>query len=286
MTLLNKTKIIYISDYFANEVLGGGELNDHELLLLLESRGYEIKKMKSNLVNPSFLSNNRDGGFIISNFVNLKSECRDYLTNNCRYIIYEHDHKYLMSRNPAMYKDYLAPKNQIINVAFYNNALAVFCQSTFHKGIINKNLNLENVVSISGNLWSTESLKIMSILNRKVKKDCYSVLQSSTIHKNTRETAFYCEAKGYNYSLISSSNYKEFLSMLSHNDKFIFLPKTPETLSRVVVEARMMGVKTITNKNVGASYESWYSLSGQELIEVMENKRKQIPEMVIGKLYG
>ena len=68
--------------------------------------------------------------------------------------------------------------------------------------------------------------------------------------------------------------------MLSSNDKFIFLPKTPETLSRVVVEARMLGVKVLTNKNVGAVYEPWFAMKGEELIEFMINKRDVIPELV------
>jgi len=278
---LSKTKVIYISDYFVNEVLGGGELNDHELLLLLGNRGCEIDKIKSNKVSITTLKGNVNANFIISNFINLPKGCREYLSDNCNYIIYEHDHKYLISRNPALYRDYFAPPNQLTNVKFYKNAKAVFCQSTFHKGIINKNLNLDNVISVSGNLWSPESLNIMSILNKKQKKDCYSVLKSATLHKNTRDTAFYCEKKGHEYSLISSSNYQEFLSLLSNNDKFIFLPKTPETLSRVVVEARMMGIKTITNSNVGASYESWYSLSGAPLIKIMKDKRLEIPDLIV-----
>ena len=284
MILSSKNKITYISDYFVSEILGGGELNDHELLLILESRGHKIQKIKSNLVNPSFLKNNRDGGFVVSNFINLSKESRDYLTSNCHYVIYEHDHKYINSRNPALYRDYLAPVDQIVNIDFYKAAKAVFCQSGFHLGIVYKNLNIDHLYNLSGNLWSNESLNIMSILSKKQKKDCYSILKSPTLHKNTRETAFYCENKGYEYSLISSSNYQEFLSLLSNNDKFIFLPKTPETLSRVIVEARMMEIKTITNRKIGAAYEPWYSLSGNELIDVMRQKRKEIPDLVIRSL--
>jgi len=281
---LSKIKIIYISDYFVNEVLGGGELNDHELLSILENNGHEIVKLKSNTVDIKILKTNKSNGFVISNFINLSKECRNYLSNNCNYIIYEHDHKYLISRNPALYRDFVAPPDQLTNIEFYKKAKSIFCQSVFHKSIITKNLKINNVISVSGNLWSTQSLKIMSFLNKKQKKGCYSVLKSPIPHKNTRETAFYCEKKGYEYSLIYSSNYQEFLSLLSNNDKFIFLPKTPETLSRVVVEARMMGIKTITNRNIGASYESWFSLSGDELIDVMSSKRTEIPNLIVEKL--
>ena len=85
---------------------------------------------------------------------------------------------------------------------------------------------------------------------------------------------------------MSSPDYNKFLSLLSENDKFIFLPKTPETLSRVVVEARMMGLKIITNENVGASYEAWFDFKGLDLIEQMRIKRIDIPEKLLKVFHG
>ena len=116
---------------------------------------------------------------------------------------------------------------------------------------------------------------------QKPKRDAYSILESSIPHKNTMEATFYCTKKGLPYTLISSPEYKEFLSLLSANDKFLFLPKTPETLSRVVVEARMMGMKTIVNKNIGAAYEPWFALKGDKLIEYMAQQRIDIPAKVL-----
>ena len=106
-------------------------------------------------------------------------------------------------------------------------------------------------------------------------------MNSTIDHKNTRETIFYCDKKNYEYDLISSQKYQEFLSLLANNNKFIFLPKTPETLSRVVVEARMMNIKTITNKRVGAAHEPWFHLKGEDLIYYMENKKKETINKII-----
>ena len=282
---MNKNKFVYISDNFLYETVGGGELNDDELLLLLEQRGALISKMRSSTVTVDILKKERESNFIVSNFVNLSESSKEYLVASCSYIIYEHDHKYLRNRNPAFYKDFIAPKSEIINVPFYKNAKAVFCQSSFHRNLVEKNIDIDNIVVVSGNLWSENSLAIMRILNRKGKRDCYSVLNSRILHKNTRNTMFYCEKKQYDFQLIQSSNYEEFLTFLSNNDKFIFLPKTPETLSRVVVEARMMGLKVITNKNVGAIYEPWFNLKGEELINIMIDKRKTIPDKVMRVFY-
>ena len=61
----------------------------------------------------------------------------------------------------------------------------------------------------------------------------------------------------------------------------MFLPKTPETLSRIIVEARMAGMSVTTNNNVGASKEDWFKLKGKELIEKMRDKKPEILTKVL-----
>jgi hypothetical protein len=280
--LLNR--LVYISDFFANQVLGGGELNDEELLSELKKTGAEVIKMNSHMVSDSNI--NVGDKVIVSNFINLSEAVKDKITANCSYIIYEHDHKYLANRNPAEFKDFVAPDNMIVNKEFYRNAKAVFCQSSFHDSIVVKNLSIDNTFNVSGNLWSKKALQTMRRLSNQQKIDCYSILLSQTPHKNTGDALNYCKLKNYDYKLISSPNYEDFLKKLSGNDKFLFLPKTPETLSRIVVEAKMMGVKVITNKNVGASYEDWFNLSGEELINFMDKKRSFVCEKVLEFLSG
>jgi hypothetical protein len=40
----------------------------------------------------------------------------------------------------------------------------------------------------------------------------------------------------------------------------------------------MMGMSVVTNKLVGATREDWFSLKGEDLIELMVNKRQEIPK--------
>ena len=42
----------------------------------------------------------------------------------------------------------------------------------------------------------------------------------------------------------------------------------------------MMGMSVVTNKNVGASYEDWFSLKGKEMIDFMKNKRIEITQTI------
>ncbi len=270
---------IFIADFFVEHILGGGELNNEEVIKIL-SKENDVKKIQSHLVNDNFIRNNKDNFFIVSNFINLRESCKNELKKT-NYVIYEHDHKYLINRNPAQYENFIAPKDQIINYDFYKNAKAILCQSQFHCNIVKSNLMIDNIVNLSGNLWSLDSLNVMKVLSRKPKKNSYAVMNSDIPHKNTYEAKQYCEVKNKPYELISSSDYYQFLSLLGSNSGFIFLPKTPETLSRVIIEARMMGLSIITNKRVGATQEPWYSLKGLELIKEVEKMRIRIPNTII-----
>ena len=174
--------------------------------------------------------------------------------------------------------------SKLSNYEFYKKANAVFCQSKFHASIAEKNLKLDNIISLGGSLWSKESLALLETLLRREKKDKCSIMDSLIPSKNTAIAIKFCKAKGLEYDLVNSPFYKEFLSRLGANDTLVFFPSTPETLSRVVVEARMMGMKVVTNGLVGASHEDWFGLKGQQLIDRMRRKKKEILSLVEEKL--
>tara|TARA_R100001082_G_scaffold28146_1_gene14136 strand:+ start:2745 stop:4376 length:1632 start_codon:yes stop_codon:yes gene_type:complete len=268
-------KVIYISDFFVSDVIGGAELNDDELIKLLSEDGFIVEKIRSTKVKESFLQERKDCFFIISNFCGLSSNCKEFMID-LDYIIYEHDHKYLKNRNPISYENFKAEPHQIINFFLYKNAKKIICQSKFHKSIIDKNLNLDNTISVGGNLWSTRTLNKISELSITQKSNKCSILESNIANKNTAGTVQYCLSKKIDFQLVKSSNYFHFLELLSKNEKFIFLPRSPETLSRVVVEARMLGCKVLTNQMVGATHEDWFKLKGPELVEYIRNKRTEI----------
>lgn len=273
------SNFVFISDFFVEQVLGGGELNDYEIYKTFLQRGLNTNRINSHSFSKQQLE--KENFYVISNFINLKKDVKDSL-KDYKYIIYEHDHKYIRSRNPALYKNFMAPKDQIINHDFYKNALAILCQSQFHADIVYKNLGLQNIINLSGNVWSIESLEFMRQVSKTEKINKISILNTKTSHKNTYGAIIYCIQKKQEYDLISDSSYYSFLKKLGSNKKFIFLPKTPETLSRICVEARMMNMSVIVNGLVGASKEEWYTLKGEELIDYMIQKREKIVETIIG----
>jgi len=274
-------KYVLISDYLPREVIGGCEINNQELVLLLKKRQRDIFEIKSSQVDLEFISKNKESFFIVSNFIELSEASRAELLKY-KYIIYEHDHKYLVNRNPAIFSGCRAPVSHIANEYFYAGAQAVLCQTNFHAEILYRNLALPNVISLGGNLWSDDILDLLEECASCAKSTGATVMSSPIAHKNTIGAINYCEEQGYSYNLIASNNQKVFLKDLAKQEKFIFLPKTPETLSRVVCEARMMGVNVVTNGLVGATKEPWFSLKGKELVNFMRQKKQEIVDLVEG----
>ena len=275
-------KFIFIADIFydLDDFLGGGELNNHELILMLRDRDHEVKEVRSREITIPFLKQNAEKNFIIGNFMGLSMEVISYIQDNLKYVIYEHDHKYLTTRNPAMFEDFKAPFEYVIHRKLYKNAIATLCQSQLQKDIIEKNLEEDNLINLSGNLWSVETLELLTQLEDKPNDDKYAVLWSNTPHKNTADAIKYCEAKGMPYDLIYPSDNHTFIHKLSDYKGLVFFPKTPETLSRVVVEARMLNCDVIGNKLIGALNEPWFHLKGIDLINKMLDKRDEICDTV------
>jgi hypothetical protein len=271
------SNIVFIADFFADQVPGGGELNNEELILFLQQNHHNVKKLNSHKCNITLLQGLPDDTrFVVANFINLSEECKNVLKKDKKYVIYEHDHKYIKTRNPAEYQGFIAPKEHIINYDFYKNAIAIFCQSEFHADIVKSNLKLENIQNLGGNLWSDTILTLIKEISTIEKSPTYAIMNSKNWHKNTTGAIRLCKSKEWDYVLIEPCKYEDFLSCLGQNEKFIFLPQTPETLSRIVVEARMLGMSVITNNLVGATKEPWFNLKGDELIQFMINKKSEI----------
>ena len=276
-------KIAFLADFFVEDgINGGGELNNEELIKLLVNSGNDVKKYHTRGLTIDHLPS-KEVKLIVGNFIALSQEVKDYITQNFSYIIYEHDHKYLKTRDPSHFKNYKAPEDQIINKEFYQNAKAVICQSKLHMRVVERNLCLDNIVSVSGNLWSEESLDYLEQIStsQEDKEDICSIMYSNIPNKNVEESILYCRVNQLKSEKIMPCSHKEFLTKLNKNKTLIFFPKTLETLSRIVVEARMLNCKVITNRKIGATSEEWFKLKGHDLVEKMREKRLQIPKIVL-----
>jgi len=276
-------KIAFLADFFVEDgINGGGELNNEELIKLLKNSGNSVEKYHTHGLTINNLPD-KETKLIIGNFIALSKEVKDYIEKNFSYVIYEHDHKYLKTRDPSTFKNYKAPEDQIINKQFYQNAKVIICQSKLHMRVVERNLNLDNIISVSGNLWSEDLLDYLEEIStlQEDKEDVCSIMYSNIPNKNVEGSILYCRVNNLRSEKIMPCSHKEFLTKLNKNKTLVFFPKTLETLSRIVVEARMLNCRVTTNKKIGATSEEWFKLKGKPLIDKMREKRLQIPKIVL-----
>ncbi len=203
-------KIFFISDLFYHltpSAFGGAEkcndvlINEFFGQKYNDFENYMFVTLESRKLKPEIISKNLNSTFFVSNFMTLSEECKNtFLNNNIDYIIIEHDHKYLKSNNPALYKNFLCNEDELQNIQFYKNARAVLCQTNFACQILYKNTQLTNLINLGGNLWSEEEIYF---LNEKLKnsrkpherENRWAVLNTNNPNKGVPETVQYCNDK-------------------------------------------------------------------------------------------
>jgi hypothetical protein len=265
------SEIVFVSDFFLNECLGGAEKCNDALIGYL-SEHHSIEKVKSANITTEFLSKRKDKFFIVANFFLLPPEARKYLSNNIEYIIYEHDHKYLSTNNPLLYKNFLAPENHIINKEFYKSAKNVICQSKLHASVIHRNLMLDNIINAGANFWSREDLNFLESCIDTKKVVEYACMDTPNRNKGTHKALDFCNKNNFKLTPIPPMSYTNFIKRLASVQKFIFFPQWIESYSRVAIEARILGCKLLTNKLLGVASEEYFKLTGRDLLQkIKEN---------------
>lgn len=273
-----------MADLFSHQLNGGAENNDSVLVDYLKNSDLSVEKVHSYYVNEEII--NENDLFIIGNFINLKEQYKRALLNK-NYIIYEHDHKYLKSRDPSVFPEFVAPENQIINKEFYKSAKAVVVLSSICKRIIEENLNINNVYNIGCSLWSDERLDYIASLLKQKKNRKFAILDSKNSIKNTGLAIRYCTDNNIDFDLIKPCGEKELLLELSKYEGLVFLPGVLETFSRISAEAKMLNCKLITKpKMLGFASEEAFNLTGMDLVKEIRKRKNSalvLFKMLLGK---
>jgi hypothetical protein len=196
-----------------------------------------------------------------------------------KFFIFEHDHKYLASRDPSVYDNSIAPKDQIVNYELYKNAYKIVGQSARHCVIMATNLNLKNIVQ-GYNFWGQD--EIQNLRDFKDSEKIYDAIVLGHIfeQKNATGAINYCKANNLSYNVIPhATEHREYCRLLSQGRNLVFFPRVNETLSRVSIETNCLNGELIVNNNVSYCKESWSNLRGEELIAFIESRSAETVEI-------
>jgi hypothetical protein len=280
------SRIIFVSDFFLSEIRRGAETCNDALLYHLKD--YDITTVESSSLN--YIDSTKF--YIVTNFWNLPDQAKSSLIKYKNYLIYEHDHKYIRTRNPYRLPNGqenptgIVPKHELINVDFYKNAKVVICQTRWHEEQILSNIECITT-NIHGSFYTEEDLDLLEKYCAYPKTiDKYAffndaefiytsngrIMQQGDNIKNKKGALRYCIDNKLSYMPIPRINNKEkFWETITKFKNFIFLPDIPETCSRLLIETKMLGLNVITNRNSGAYWEPWFKLNGKELTNEFRN---------------
>jgi len=270
-------KILFISDFLLHDLptAGGAEICNFILAQELRANGHTVDELRSREVTPDFIESN-DETYIVSNFIQLSEATKEALRLR-RYVLFEHDHKYISIRDPSPFKDFVVPKEFLQNVSFYEDAQAVLAQTALHAEVMRKNLpSTCNIINLGCSLWSDTQLEAIEKLAPTQSEFQCAVLESSNPIKNTARAVNFCQQRGFTHDIFGNLSYEDLMARLACCEALAFFPTTLETCCRVVVEAKMLGCKVYTNGLIGAASENWFQLKGQELIDFVRTERVNI----------
>ena len=276
---MSERGIIFISDLFINDIpFGGGEICNRELVKILKTK-YKVLEVQSQKIDQTFLNHHKDYFYILGSFYEIPEESLKRI-KDLNYIIYEHDHKYLINRNPAAFIDFVSPPENIKYQDLYINAQLVICQSKLHQDIMKKNLpNLNNIYNAGCSLWGSQ-LSDFEVVYKKSKQNLKqkkaAIIRAAHPNKGQDISEGYCLSNNMDYDIISAQNPLDLYAKLCTYESLVFFPRTPETFSRIFLEAKLAGCKVITNNLIGALGENYNWSSRGDILSQLQISVKNL----------
>ena len=270
--------IIFVSDLFVEQYVGGAELTTAALMKSADRSFYTIARINSEQVTKEMLMHTENAHWVVCNFAGLSEDSKVYMCRNTEYSIVEYDYKLCKYR--SLQKHHMATGSECdclesmsgkINTAFYGYAQKIWFMSAGQKKVFLSKLPIlkEEKCEVLSSIFIDGDLKFMESLRDNEKNDTYLILKSNSWIKGTDECIKYAKDNNLNYELVENLPYHELLIKLSCSRGLIFRPLGDDTCPRIAIEARLLGCDLITNEHVQHRDESWFEtpLTAQKYLE-------------------
>lgn len=257
-------KIVFVSDYFHDQLIGGAELTTQALI---EASPFEVIRVNSSMVSMELLQRFQDHFWIFGNFQNMKHELVPSIAANLKYAIVEYDYKFCKFRSIEKHKHateedcncHDTALGKIIS-SFYYAADRIFWMSTKQEQVfLDRFPFLEMHGRVLGSVFSKEDLKLLSFLKDSQNTTEWLVQKSDSWIKGTEDAEAWCKENNLDYELFHSLSRNQLLNKMNQAKGFCFLPKGGDTCPRVVIEAKVLGCELHINRNVQMADEAWFS---------------------------
>ena len=256
--------IVFVSDVFAEDYVGGAELTTEGIL---QGTDLPLIKIRSQQLNGQIIDALKDRYWLFGNFAgvnpNLLLECVKKLT----YSVIEYDYKFCKFRLP---EKHIAAEGSCdcqnetqgkLIALFYHHAKSLWFMSSAQMDIYLEHFPFlkKDTTEVLSSIFDPNSLKTFEQLRGNKKNDTWLIQDSPSWVKGTQDAIEYAEKNNLPYETFKGISYQDMLVKFSTSKGFIFLPRGADTCPRTVIEAKMLGCELLLNDNVQHKDEEWFS---------------------------
>lgn len=269
-------QVIFVSDMFANDYVGGAELTTQALI---DTSPVETHCVYSKDVTLDLLKSGLDKFWVFCNFSQLNPQTIPSIVGNLRYSIIEYDFKYCKFRSPEKHASVQGSPcncheqmNGKVISAFFHGAMGIWWMSEKQQQryrskfpFLEKN---DNVVLSS--VFDHKTLGFMKSLREKYEsheRKGWIVLGSESWIKAADLATKWCVDNNKEYEIVWNVSYNDVLEKFAQAEGFVYLPKGGDTCPRMVIEAKLLGCQLELNDNVLHKDEEWFATDNLQEIE-------------------
>tara|TARA_R110000737_G_scaffold215677_1_gene232220 strand:- start:688 stop:2616 length:1929 start_codon:yes stop_codon:yes gene_type:complete len=273
ITIPNECKVVFVSDNFVEDYVGGAELTSEALI---QSSPFLVFKLRSKEVTVKNLEQGHDKFWVFGNFSQMDYKLIPTIVANMKYSIVEYDYKFCRYRSPEKHleiektecdcQDHVHGK---LVSALYQGAKSLWWMSETQMDLYHKRFpflaDRPNVVLSS--VFDEDFFLNMKVLRSKYennRSEKWIVIGSNSWVKGVSDAEDYCKENNLEYELVWGIPYQECLDKLASSKGLVFLPKGGDTCPRLVIEAKLLGCELVLNENVQHKNELWFNTDNLE----------------------
>ena len=276
ISINSDAKIIFVSDVFVDQYVGGAELTTEALI---SKSPVPVQKILSKDITVALLEQGHQKHWVFGNFASMSTELIPTIVANLSYSILEYDYKYCRYRSPEKHA-YAEKKpcdcensqrGKMIS-AFYYGAMSLWWMSEDQ---------LEHYTALFSFLREKKNTVLSSVFddeffvriknlreqNKNFERKGWIVLGSNSWIKGAQDAENWCKQQGHDYEVVWGLPYEQVLEKLARAEGFVFLPTGMDTCPRMVIEAKLLGCKLHMNDYVMHQDEEWFDTDNLTEVE-------------------
>lgn len=209
------------------------------------------------------------------------------LTNSVRLVKIEFDYNYCPFRGDVSHQrfanepcncpshKYSSPLTMLYN-GICEKAAHMFFMSDGQRNVYRSHLPSLPPNSVLSSCFLQEHLALFTQLRNTSKNGKYAVFQGNggwhSEAKGLQPAIDFCKANQLDFDVLPNAPYDEHVRTLSKYYGVVFMPIIHDTCPRCIIEAKLMGLKVITNDNSQHIPEDWWQSSIENMSEYLAGR--------------